>query len=68
MLASKRRKLLLPIERLLQVGDQIARISRSSGRADLGVPHLAWCSFIDAGVNWSRHCVRTVSDARQDTG
>jgi hypothetical protein len=34
MLASKRRKLLLPIERLLEVGDQIVRISRSSHMVD----------------------------------
>jgi hypothetical protein len=51
MLASKKRKLLLPIERLLEVGDQIVRISRSGGRSDLGVPHLAWCSSTYAGVN-----------------
>jgi hypothetical protein len=67
-MASKGRKLLLPIERLLEVGDQIVRIFRSSGRSDLGVLHLAWCSSTYAGVNWTRRCVRTVSDAPPNPG
>ena len=41
MMASKRRKLLLPIERLLEVGDQIVRIFVQAGDR-----MLAFCTWL----------------------